>query len=438
MLEIEEQLLAQPITSAEKKFNQRLSKLEKNNFRLGIWSGVLYNLGCSFISRTTVLPSFLSHLTGSSALIGVVGTFQDIGWYLPQFPASSWVQHKAQKMPMYRLSTALRILFFFGLAIATFLVRDTSVLLIISVLSLLVFYMCSGLGGVVFMELFAKAIRPEKRSSFLAIRMAVAGILCATVGAWSISFLLSSSEFPTNYASVFLAGAIISPIGLLCMAVMREPRDLHKTEKRSLKEQLHIGVNLLRKDHRFRYYVKTRLLLSLFPLGLPFLFLFAKKELGYQSTEIAFFITLECIGLVISNYYWTRVSRNISNKAVLFRSSLVAITIPLMVICFSIFSLPREIFAVVFAIAAAVDSGYTIGGMSYLIEIIPQKERTTYSALYNTLLAFPILLSFFAGILLDNYGFIFLYSILLVFAVVSVFYVKRLESIPNISHSTSI
>ncbi len=438
MQDLEQELLAQPITSAEKKFNERLSKLEKNNFRLGVWSGVLYNLGCSFISRTTVLPSFFSHLTGSSALIGVVGTFQDIGWYLPQFPASSWVQHKPQKMPLYRLSTVLRIFFFFGLAIATFLVRGTSLLLIISVLSLLVFYMCSGLGGVVFMELFAKAIRPEKRSAFLGIRMAVAGILCATIGAWSISFLLSSSKFPMNYAYVFLAGALISSIGLLCMAVMREPRDLHKTEKRSLKEQLRIGIDLLRKDHRFRYYVKTRLLLSLFPLGLPFLFLFAKKELGYKPTEIAFFITMECIGLVISNYYWTRISRKVSNKAVLFRSSIVAVSIPLMVICFSVFNLPREIFAIVFAIAAAVDSGYTIGGMSYLIEIIPQKERTTYSALYNTLLAFPILLSFFAGILLDSYGFIFLYSILLVFAVVSVFYVNRLEIVHNIDANASI
>lgn len=425
-----EELLTLPVTSAERKFNERVSKVEKNNFRLGILSGIFYNLGCSFISRTTVLPSFLSHLTGSSALIGIVGTFQDVGWYLPQFPASSWVQHKPQKMPLYRLSTALRIFFFFGLAFATMFLTDASALLVISVLSLFFFYMCSGLGGVVFMELFAKAIRPEKRGVFLGIRMAVAGILSATIGAWAISFLLSSSDFPMNYALVFLAGAIISSAGLLFMAVMREPRDLHKTQERSLRQQIQMGSLLLKENLTFRYYVKTRLLLSLFPLGLPFLFLFAKKELGYQSTEIALFITTECIGLVISNYFWSRLARTHSNKAVLLYSSLLAIIIPLFVISFSIFSLPREAFAVVFAVAAAVDSGYTIGGMSYLIEIIPQKERTTYAALYNTLLAFPILLSFLAGMLLDSYGFIALYSILLFFAGISVLYVKRLKPIP--------
>ena len=305
-------------------------------------------------------------------------------------------------------------------------------LLVVSVVSLFFFYMCSGLGGVVFMELFAKAIRPEKRGVFLGIRMAVAGILSATIGAWSIGFLLASAEFPLNYGYVFLAGAVFSSVGLLCMAVMREPRDLHKTAERSLKQQIQAGINLLRNDHRFRYYVKTRLLLSLFPLGLPFLFLFAKKQLGYQSTEIAIFITTECIGLVISNYFWSRLSQRASNKAVLFGSAIIAILIPLMVICFSAFSLPRGAFAIVFAIAAAVDSGYTIGGMSYLVEIIPEKDRTTYSALYNTLLAFPILLSFLAGMVLDSFGFVVLYSILLLFAVISVFYVSRLETFPHL------
>jgi MFS family permease len=432
MQEIDQELVSLPLTSAGKKFHEHVAKVEKSNFRLGVWSGILYNLGCSFISRTTVLPSFFSYLTNSSALIGIVGTFQDVGWYLPQLPASSWVQHKPQKMPMYKLSMVLRIFFFFGLALVTMFSSDTSLLLVVSVVSLFFFYMCSGLGGVVFMELFAKAIRPEKRGVFLAIRMAVAGILCATIGAWSIGFLLSSAEFPLNYGLVFLAGAVISSAGLLFMAVMREPRDPHKTPERSLKKQIQVGVDLLRSDHRFRYYVKTRLLLSLFPLGLPFLFLFAKKQLGYQSTEIAIFITTECIGLVISNYFWSRLSRQSSNKVVLLCSALIAILIPLMVISFSTFSLPRGLFAIVFAIAAAVDSGYTIGGMSYLVEIIPAKERTTYSALYNTLLAFPILLSFLAGMLLDSFGFVTLYSILLLFAVISVFYVSRLEAFPVI------
>src|SRR5579872_4199734 len=156
MQEVEEELLGMPISSAERKFNERVTKVEKNNFWLGVSSGVFYNLGCAFISRTTVLPSFLSHLTNSSALIGIVGTFQDVGWYLPQFPASAWVQHKPQKMPMYRLSTALRIVLFFGFAAVTIFSSNTPLLLIVTVVSLLLFYLCSGLGGVVFMELFAK------------------------------------------------------------------------------------------------------------------------------------------------------------------------------------------------------------------------------------------------------------------------------------------
>jgi MFS family permease len=429
MQELDEELIALSTTSAERKFREGVTRVEKRNFWLGINSGVFYNLGCAFISRTTVLPSFLSHLTGSSALIGIVGTFQDVGWYLPQFPASSMVQHKPQKMPLYRLSTWLRIILFFGLSATTMFVTNASVLLIVSVLSLLFFYLCSGLGGVVFMELFSKAIRPEKRGVFLGIRMAVGGILSATFGAWAISTLLSSSQFPLNYGLVFLVGAITASAGLIFMAVMREPRDAHKTEERSLGEQIKMGIHLLKTDHQFRYYVKTRLILGFFPLGLPFLYLFAKKQLGFHAYEIGPFIASECIGLVISNYIWSKVAAR-SNKRVLLLSSLVALAIPLLIIVYSAWSLPREGFIVIFAIAAAVDSGYTIGGMSYVVECVPLKERTTYLALYNSLLSLPILLSFLAGILLDSFGFVTLYSVLLVFAIASVLYVRGLAEKP--------
>ena len=215
------------------------------------------------------------------------------------------------------------------------------------------------------------------------------------------------------------------------MAVMREPRDLHKLEQRTLTQQIKMGMRLLKTDNKFRYYVKTRLLLGLFPLGLPFLYLFAKKQLNYHTHEIGLFIASECIGLVVSNYFWSKLAASRSNKAVLFFSSLVAILIPLLIIGYSVLPLPREGFISIFAIAAAVDSGYTIGGMSYVVEIVPLKERTTYMALYNTLLAFPILLSFLAGILLDSYGFVILYGLLLIFAIISVIYVWGLEAKPK-------
>src|SRR5437879_1624173 len=86
-----------------KRFHHLSARHDKRNFRLGVTNGVLYGLGTYFISRSTVIPSFFSHLTHSSALIGLVSQFESIGWYLPQFIAASFVLHLPRKLPLYRI-----------------------------------------------------------------------------------------------------------------------------------------------------------------------------------------------------------------------------------------------------------------------------------------------------------------------------------------------
>ena len=49
-------------------FLERFSRKAKAK---GVWNGILFNLGKSFISPTTVLPAFLSQLNASSSLIGL-------------------------------------------------------------------------------------------------------------------------------------------------------------------------------------------------------------------------------------------------------------------------------------------------------------------------------------------------------------------------------
>src|SRR5437762_305547 len=92
----------------ERKYHALKSRVEKRNFRLGVTNGVLYGLGTYFISRSTVIPSFFSHLTRSSALIGIVSQFESIGWYLPQFFVASFLVHRSRKLPLYRMATWIR------------------------------------------------------------------------------------------------------------------------------------------------------------------------------------------------------------------------------------------------------------------------------------------------------------------------------------------
>jgi MFS family permease len=409
--------------------HEKQQRVDKRNFSLGVWNGILYNLALSFLSKTTVLPGFLSHLTNSSALIGLVTSFDSICWYLPQLPVSALVQHKPRKMPLYKLSAITRTIVFGILAVITLLAPSESILLITAVTMIIIFFMASGPGGLVFTEMYAKAIPANRRGKFLGLRMAIGGILSATVGASLISYFVSGYSFPTNFGLIFTIGALTCGIALSLMASMREPREKIVTEKRTVLEQFRFCWEILKTDKKFRTFVSSRVLFESFSLGMPFLFLFAHKRLGFSTTDIGIFIAVECVGVIISNYIWAQLADKVSNKRVLVGTAYLALLVPIMIILYSYISLPVFLFPVIFAISASVDAGRTIGGMGYLAATNPSHERTTYAALYNSMLALPLFFASLAGLLLDSFGFVLLYGILLILGIVSLIQFRKLDDV---------
>jgi MFS family permease len=413
----------------EQRFHAKLARMHKRNFRLGVTNGVLYGVGMYFAAKTTVIPSFLSHLTHSNALIGLVSQFESIGWYLPQLVASTFVVHRAQKMPVYRASVWVRGIAFFSLAAVTFWSPNPVALLWLSIFFYGLLTIASGVSGVVFVELVAKAIPANRRGRFLGLRISLAALITATAGAATISAILSSERFPTNFALTFLIGAIVATTGLALLATMREPRTPGLPNARSLRQQLAASRHILRTDRRYRTYVKTRLLMGTWTIGVPFLVIFAHNRLGFTTGDLGIFIAADCIGTIAANFLWERLTDKHSTKTCLRGVAIVSVLLPLVLLSYLVFPVPRMLYAIVFALAAAVDAGTTVGGFTYLIEISPERDRATYIGLFNTLMAFPCFLTAGAGLILDLAGFGTLYILVLAIAVFSIFAIRKLEFI---------
>jgi MFS family permease len=410
------------------RFHRLAERNDRRNFRLGVTNGVLYGLGTYFVSRSTVIPSFFSHLTSSSALIGLVSQFESIGWYLPQFIAASFVIHLPKKLPLYRIGWWVRSGALFSLAIVTLLAPNPGALLALGILCYGIFSFGAGLSGVVFLELVAKTIPPTQRGKFFGLRLSLGSVLSITLGAGAISLLLANLKFPVNFGFVFLTGAAIVTVGLGFMAIMREPRSRNMPDERTLREHLREGWRVYNTDIRFKKYLHARLLLGSWTVGIPFLVLFAHDRLGFQTSDLGIFIAADCIGTVAGNFLWERLTDRVSSKACLEAATIVGGILPVIVLLYLWLPLPPILFASVFALAAAFDAGTSIGGMSYIIEIAPEHDRATHIGLFNSLMALPCLLSALAGALLDLTGFGLLYAIVLAIAVVSFFQVRKLDA----------
>lgn len=440
--QLEAEILAHPPASAPpaptlhaRKFERLLAQTEKRNFTLGVWNGILYNLAMYFMARSTIIPQFLSTLTKSSALIGIVSQFDNIGWYIPQLFFATYAVHRPQKMPLYRMSMTIGMAAYFAIALITLLNPQPSLLLVFFIVSYGAYHLSGGMRGVAFMELLAKAIPSRRRARFLGWRMSMGAVASATIGAGAITALLTSDDFPTNFGWLFLVGACIATVSFFLMASMREPRTPNVPAKRTMRQQLATAAKILREDHAFRTYTASRMLINCWTIGLPFVILFGHDELGFTMKDTGIFIAAECAGLIVANVICERLELKRGPKTVLVIGCLIAVAMPIFLLTFKYFDLPVYLFALVFSLTAAFDAAITIGGMGYLIEMTEDSDRSTYVGVFNTLMALPCFLTAGAGVLLDLLGYQALYGLVLVIALASLYVIRKLPKIELQHHS---
>jgi MFS family permease len=79
------------------------AEIEKNyrwNFTVNLLDGATFWFGISFISSTTIVPLFVSKLTDSPFIIGLVAVIAQGSWFLPQLFTANMVERLARKKPV--------------------------------------------------------------------------------------------------------------------------------------------------------------------------------------------------------------------------------------------------------------------------------------------------------------------------------------------------
>lgn len=63
----------------------------RRNFSLGVLNGAFFNLFSALLDPSLVLSWFVSQLTTSNFLIGLIMPIQNGGWFLPQLVVSGYL-----------------------------------------------------------------------------------------------------------------------------------------------------------------------------------------------------------------------------------------------------------------------------------------------------------------------------------------------------------
>lgn len=381
-----------------------------------IGEGTLFGLGLLFASTTTILPGFVSQLTGSAVLVGVIISLTEGAWRLPQLFFANWIGHKPRKKPyLTRVGLVVRPAYLvFALALWLGVWRNPALALTVFFFLHTMMYTGLGVDTLVWWNVLAKAIPPQRRGRILGASIVLRGLIAVAAGAL-VSFLFGESgpAFPVNYTiSLAIAGGFFM-FSLGSWMLIVEPEEPSVAARTPWLEYFREVLSILRADGRLRRLLIVRLLAGFNGFALGFYVLFGINELGLPGEMIGVFAVVQTVGGILSGILFGWVSERCGNHRVIQIATAASLTSPLVALLF-LFTSPSglwsSLYAVVFVSIGVSMNAHSIGFANLNVNLAPPGKRSVYIGLFNTISGLVVVWPAIGGWALQQTSYTFLFA----------------------------
>lgn len=381
-----------------------LRKALRYNFVVNVLDGGFFGLGLGFASFVTILPLFVSHMTDSALLIGLIPAIRGTGWQLPQVFVADRVTRASRYKPMVISMTLIERFPFLGLALVALalpmLGRPAALGMTFALLII------QGLGGgftsPAWQSMIARVIPPDRRGTFFGIQGA-ASSLFSSIGAVGAGILLEQIRLPLNFAVCFFITAGAMVVSWFFLAHTREPAiPVSHSETRAVDFRDGL-VAILRRDANFRWFLVARMLFQLATMGVAFYTVYAVRYLNLDELEAGLMTSVFMGAQIIANPVMGWIGDRGSHRLVMEVGALAAIASAL-----SAWWAPSaNWFYLVFVFAGIANVALWTIALTLTLDFAPQPlDRPVYVGLANTLLAPSVILApLFGGWLADAAGY---------------------------------
>ena len=393
----------------------------ERSFRLNascfITDYVLFGVGMAFINQSTVLPTFVSRITDSTLLIGLIATIQSGAWLIPQVFVAGLVADRPRKRPFMLAAAVASRPLFLALALATLVIgeRNPAILVALLFAVMLVFGVADGFVSVPWFDILCRAIPPSRRGRVIGLAQVINGLIGVAVGGVVALVLVDPAlRFPTNFAVLFALAGGAFMFSLIALALIREPAP---TFEAPLERRANIFakiVPVLRTDRRLVRIIVVRLLFGVGAMIFPFYIVFANRSLGFGAADVGLFLSAQVFGGVAGGLLFGQLGDRVGTRATIRAAVPIAAVAPALgLVCGSLGSTlgPTLIYVVagVFVAIGMTFSCYQLGFINYVLELAPDNQHAIYVGLYNALVGLLLVVPPLAGWMLQvtSFGFVF-------------------------------
>ncbi len=366
----------------------------------------------AFTDPNLVVTAFLSQLTPSNVLIGLLAPLRDTGWFLPQLFISPWVERLPKKVRFYANATWVRSAGWILLCAAMFFITQPQLLLTAFFVCMLIISLSAGFAGLPFMTVTQKVIPHNRMGLLFGLRLFIGGGF-SILASGMVSVLLAGRifglelGFPQNYAVLFAISTFFFVIACGSFGFIHETPDVVPERATPIATQLRLARNVFATDARFRSFFYLRLALMFGMTCIPFVTVYAKRILNSSDAYLGSLVPVALAASLLSNLAWARINDRLSSRVVLALCSGLGVALCALTV-FMIAShgaTAAIVLPIAYAIGGAIGSGTGVATTPQIIEIIPHGRGPLYFGLLNTLLGVAMLLTSLVGVIADTAGY---------------------------------
>jgi len=400
----------------------------KRNFFANLMDACFWFFGDSFAAAYTIMPVFISTLTDSPILIGLIPALDGAGWFLPQLFLARTLEGRNRRMPMVRFLGIFDRIPFFFLALGAFLIPqlDKRIALILILVIYAIKVLSGGLVALPWQELIATVIPVSHRGRYWGYSL-ILGKLMGLGGAAITGILLVSITYPYNYATMFLLGFCAVSISYIFLNMNIEPEIPRQNSAETISLLTRIR-GVFSKDRNFLIYLINRGFIFLAGMALAFVTVYGISKydlpIAQSATFTAIMLTSEIIGFGI----WGNLGDRSGYKRVIEISNLILILgIGSLLLVDTLWAL-----YLVFAMMSIAHSGEYIADQNFAMEFGSEEDRPTYIGMSKTLTGpFFLLAPIIGGSLIQFWGYNSMFLAALILSVFAFAIIKYLVKDPR-------
>lgn len=359
------------------------------NFSVNLADIIFITLGLSLISRETVLPLLVSHLTDSKIAVGLLPAVWSLGYYLPQLLTANFTEGLRYKKPFVMLVGGLgeRVPYLLvGLAVLFLAESSPLAVLVLLLLGIGTAGASAGIATPAWFDMIAKVIPIQRRGLWSGLGHGV-GALLGVAGAWVVGRVLDAYAYPGNFATLLFLAFFFVSVSWVALSLTREPPSTSTKERIPLIRYLGQLPAVLDRDANYRRYLISRTIVNLGAMATGFFIVYGKERFALDGAAVGLLTGVLIGSVAVMNVLWGVTGDRVGHKTVLVGAAIAMTAAPLV----ALLAPDSAWLALTFVLLGTALAGEHASSLNIILEFCAEEDRPTYIGLTNTLLA-PVLI----------------------------------------------